>query len=205
MTPQPKHLWAAVVRGHAIQCSHQQEDVDIIIPVVLNPDAKLSLNNLSFIAIQVKNRVRSSTSVAFPIASNIGLDEGKSTPYVSILLQLGVDQPQGEEHKITLPNSANYYTFTVHIPAAPLHGMTLRPKATESNQYCIRIDGCSHESIGVIRKDENKLFQEMLDSQDILASHPRGHDCCVEAVAALKPIWAEKRGIYDWANFSTSS
>jgi hypothetical protein len=37
-TPEAKHLWAAVVRGQAIQCSYQQEEVDIIIPIVLAPE-----------------------------------------------------------------------------------------------------------------------------------------------------------------------
>lgn len=35
MTPEVKHLWAAAVRGQAIQCAHHQEGVDIIIHIVL--------------------------------------------------------------------------------------------------------------------------------------------------------------------------
>jgi len=40
--PQATSLYAAVGRGQAIQCAFQQEEVDIIIPVVLDADAELA-------------------------------------------------------------------------------------------------------------------------------------------------------------------
>ena len=41
MEPQATSLYAAVAQGQAIQCTFQQE-VDIIIPAVLNADAELA-------------------------------------------------------------------------------------------------------------------------------------------------------------------
>jgi len=92
MTPKAKHLWAAVVRGQAIQCSYQQEEVDIIIPIVLDPTARLAEEHMSAILIQVRNR----TSVAahLPDAARIGVLERK-TPYISIVFQFGLKDAGG--------------------------------------------------------------------------------------------------------------
>ena len=206
MMPEAKHLWAAVVRGQAIQCSHQQEEVDIVIPIVLHPEARLAESDISFMLIQIKNRVSATT--AFPIASKIGLS---GRPYISILLQLGLKKQEGKQNKYTCLHTANHWvTFTVWIPARS-HGMNLRRTGTESNQYCIDIRGCSDRSFRVIRKDcedrdsEDKLFKEMLDSQDVLACHPRDHNCCVDVVAALKPSWVDRKGVFDWTDFNMSS
>ena len=37
MKPEHVDILAAVLRGHAIQCEHQQEEVDMVIPAVLRP------------------------------------------------------------------------------------------------------------------------------------------------------------------------
>src|ERR1700733_7081841 len=86
ITPEAKHLWAAVVRGQAIQCSFQQE-VDIIIPVVLDAKAKLAEKHMSAILIQVRNRTSFATWQ--PVAKRIGLFGEELTPYISIVFQLG--------------------------------------------------------------------------------------------------------------------
>ena len=69
---------------------------------------------------------------------------------------------------------------------------------TEGGQYCIDIMGCSSDSFGAIKPREKGLFKEMLDSQDVVASHPRKD---VKAVAALKPYWEDQHGIFDWISF----
>jgi len=56
-------------------------------------------------------------------------------------------------------------------------------------------------ALGVIRSNENLLFREMLASQDVVACHPRKHDDSVNAVAALKPYWEDRKGIFDWTDF----
>jgi len=105
-------------------------------------------------------------------------------PYISILLQLGLN---------------THDAFTVCVPDVSTHGMDLCPAQTESNQYCINFQGCSHNSFGVIDEEEDDLFQQMLSSQEVLECHPRDHECCVNVVAAMKPIWQRKKGgVYDW-------
>lgn len=95
-TPMVKHLWAAIVRGQAIQCSYQQEGVDIVIPVVLNPTACLTEGHMSAILIQVRNRV--SIAVDFPDAASLGI-LGCETPYISIVFQLGLKDAGGRQIK----------------------------------------------------------------------------------------------------------
>jgi hypothetical protein len=94
MTPAVKHLWAAVVRGQAIQCSHNQEVMDIIIPVVLKPYSKVTEKDMSAILIQVKNRADDVTAI--PTASQLRWFIGASTPYISILLELGLQKSEGK-------------------------------------------------------------------------------------------------------------
>ena len=96
-------LYAAVARGQAIQCTFQQEEVDIIIPVILNAGAKLAEDNISAILIQVRNRT--SIMTMQPLAANVGLFGSKSTPYISILFQFGLKNrnPAGKETKYTQP------------------------------------------------------------------------------------------------------
>jgi hypothetical protein len=101
-TPKPRHLWAAVTRGQAIQCSHQEQEIDIILPIVLDSDAQLDEDNISALLVQVKNRVNS-TSI-FPTATGIGLE----TPYISILFQLGLQECEGRRNNSTLPHTAKY-------------------------------------------------------------------------------------------------
>lgn len=103
MTPKAQHLWAAVVRGQAIQCSYPQREVDIIIPVVLDPEAALAEEHMSAILNQVRNRA--SVAAAPPVAAEIGLFGSELTPYtcISIVFQLSLEKPEGKENKYTLP------------------------------------------------------------------------------------------------------
>ena len=103
MEPRAKNLFAAVARGQAIQCAFQQEEVDIIIPVVLDADSKLTEENISAILVQVRNRV--SVATMQPVAADIGIFGSKLTPYISIVFQLGLKhkKPAGKETKYTQP------------------------------------------------------------------------------------------------------
>jgi len=199
ITPEAKHLWAAVVRGQAIQCSFQQEEVDIIIPVVLDAQAKLAEKHMSAILIQVRNR----TSLATwqPVAKKIGLFGEELTPYISIVFQLGLPKPAGKEINTPSPHTANNQAMlAVCLPPAPLRASERKAK-NEGGQYCINIQGCFSKSFGAICKEEEELFQQMLDSQDIVASHPRQNEDCIKAVAALKPYWGDREGTFDWTDF----
>ena len=77
--------------------------MDIIIPIVLDADAKVAEENISAILIQVRNR----TSVATiqPVAAKVGLFGSKLTPYISMVFQLGLKdkKPAGKETKYTQP------------------------------------------------------------------------------------------------------
>jgi len=80
--------------------------------------------------------------------------------------------------------------------------MNTRQTQTEGGQYCINIKGCTRASFRAIRsKPEEELIQEMLSAQDVVNKHPRGHEGCINAVAALKPYWEEREGVFNWAKF----
>lgn len=79
--------------------------------------------------------------------------------------------------------------------------MNTRQAQIKGGQYCINIKGSTPESFGAIRKDEEALIKEMLSAQDIVENHPREHEACINAVAALKPYWEEREGIFNWTDF----
>jgi hypothetical protein len=204
-TPDAKDLWTAVVRGHAIQCMPQQEEVDIIIPIILDPTAQLTDKHMSAILIQVRNR---SLATAYPNGDKMKLFATTEIPYISIIFQLGMND-KGKENKHTCAHVANDQAVVV-IPNSPSHTMTLRSRPTPNppshtihprptpkrgGQYRIDIRGCSSKSFGAINPDEDKLFKEMLTSQDIVECHPRQSEEHINAVAALKPYWKHSNSV----------
>jgi len=211
-TPDAQDLWTAVVRGHAIQCMPQQEAVDIIIPIILDPTARLTDKHMSAILIQVRNRTRRASG--YPDGKKMKLFATKETPYIAIIFQLGMNDkvviPKSSTHPMELrPETTPDMNDKVAIPKSPSHSMELRrgttpgkpkkpkkPKTpTSGGQYCIDIQGCSSKSFGVINPDEDKLFKEMLTSQDIVECHPRQSKGHINAVAALKPYWKHSNSI----------
>jgi len=192
-TPDAKDLWTAVVRGHAIQCMPQQEAVDIIIPIILDSTAQLTDKHMSAILIQVRNRTRLAT--AYPDGNKMKLFATKETPYIAIIFQLGMND-KGKENKHTCAHVANDQAVVI-IPNSPSHPMELRPGTTpkRGGQYCIDIRGCSSKSFGAINPDEDKLFKEMLTSQDVVECHPRQSKGHINAVAALKPYWKHSNSV----------
>ncbi len=98
--PTTRHLYAAVTRGQAIQCAFQQEDVDIVIPIVCTPEDKFSQDNMSAILIQVRNRT--SAAATFPDAMRLKLFGERLTPYISMVFQLGLEIPRGKVENLHL-------------------------------------------------------------------------------------------------------
>ena len=89
-------VWKALVRSAAIQCCHDQPNVDIIIPIVFSdggPEkAVVKEENISAILVQVKNRDSGSEKVAIN-ADEIDFfktkSEDKRRPYLAIVMELG--------------------------------------------------------------------------------------------------------------------
>ena len=191
--PRISGVWTAVVWGHAIQCMPQQEEVDIIIPIILDPTAQLTDKHMSAILIQVRNR--SSLATAYPNGDKMKLFATTEIPYISIIFQLGMND-KGKESKHTCAHVANDQAIVV-IPNSPLYTMTLhsRPTPKCGGQYRINICGCSSKSFGAINPNEDKLFKEMLTSQDIVECHPRQSEEHINAVVALKPYWKHSNSV----------
>lgn len=72
----------------------------------------------------------------------------------------------------------------------------------EGGRYSINIKGCSHDALGAIQdRKQTLLFQEMLQSQNIISGHPRKDAPYLQAVASLKSVWTEVPGVFNWVDF----
>ena len=100
--------WAAVARGMAVQCFHNQHMIDAMLPIVLR-DEKLSEEIMSGILIQVKNK--EDTEVVVIDESQIGGGTGffpkdkpgDHRPYITLVMQLGVQTTIGHiTHRVVL-------------------------------------------------------------------------------------------------------
>jgi len=73
-----------------------------------------------------------------------------------------------------------------------------RQTETEGGQYCLNFEGCSPDSFGVIRQGEKYLFEKMLKSHNVVTNHPQKDEEYMDAVAAMKPYWGDRKGTCDW-------
>ena len=50
----------------------------------------------------------------------------------------------------------------------------------------------------IIEEREKHLFEDMLNSHDIVANHPRKDEEYKDAVATMKPYWGDWKSTYNW-------
>ncbi|CAG8483098.1 5278_t:CDS:2 [Paraglomus brasilianum] len=94
-TSKPNAL-APLEQGAAVLCKHNQCGVDIIIPVLLDPEGRMNINNITYILVQVKNWRHTPSQRQVQEASRMklspefaGITTQHLLPYLSLYLQLG--------------------------------------------------------------------------------------------------------------------
>ena len=92
--------YAAILRSMAFQCSHGQEAIDGLVPIVLT-DGVLKESNMSGMAVSAKDRVAAGSKASFsnidasklsffPEDQELYRDTGNGRPYISLVMELGI-------------------------------------------------------------------------------------------------------------------
>lgn len=156
--------------------------MDIIVPIVLNPDALLTADDMSGLMIRVKNKPSPDVlDGILPLATKVGPDWGRGAPrpYIAMTFELGLSEPS--------------------VSVVPQSGDCAAPEVWP--RYGISFQGCSNQVFGLIGCDEDAIFSDILGSEDVFQQHPRKSSPeFLRALASLKPEWgAKEQGIFNWA------
>jgi len=118
------NLWA---RGAALQCSFNQESLDLLIPTYTGPiddDSNFDPVMLSAIVVQVKYKTAGDLKAGKAIRPiGISCDRSEPLPYVALLLELGNESSYQEcESKIQVivskPSDVDFQTLTKNFSTA---------------------------------------------------------------------------------------
>ncbi|KZV78176.1 hypothetical protein EXIGLDRAFT_757866, partial [Exidia glandulosa HHB12029] len=211
-------LLAAFVRGVAYIGHSTQELVDHIIPVLIDRDQPLSLDNVTAILQQSKDQSRAGFSGKYDFTAEdlrifsdldpkltdgtLGDSDLRSRhahAYITILMELGVKQREKE------PSSP------ARFETPQLTGRVTRATTTlKQNQdhiiprYNIRAYGCSQTIYGVIKNEHEKSQCRGLlgTSNDPTQEHPRPK--LASYVWKMLPLWVHGSRIVTAANSSTT-
>lgn len=187
--------YVAMCRGIAWQCYDRQADIDMIIPVILNPNKPIDRYNMSAIFIQIKNRTKKQAN--YIDAEALGFFSKKKRqdvvrPYITLTMHLGV-QSQRSKNK----------PGTEQIPEPP-SGIKLGPQGTAGerpkrsaqpprkaihSQFSIFVTGCSAKVYNVINRNEETTYAQLLIARSLINEHPRQDGQYLAAIRRLKPAW----------------
>ena len=213
-------VFAAFLRCMAIICWSSQAVVDILIPVLLKPEAVLEESVMSGLLIQVKRRKRTGR---YAIDANAlgffpGPAEGKPDvrPYVTLVAELGVQLPIPPEATTkaivrdniiaSAPNPPTEVSRAVKSSSFASTPSKLRvtfqpPRRAYPDghaRYSISANGCSNTVYDVISPLEKPAFKFLLGSADFLGEHPRTDAASLRAVRNMKPFWSAGFECYHW-------
>ncbi|KAG9292749.1 hypothetical protein G9A89_002673 [Geosiphon pyriformis] len=107
-TPRPRHILEALKRGTAFVCKRNQQGTDLIIPLVMNIGihGHMSLENISYVLVSVKNYQKSADNNYFNNAtsmnspSNVRIEQLPTLPFLSLYMQFGKVAGVDEEYNI---------------------------------------------------------------------------------------------------------
>lgn len=161
----------ALSRGMAWQCYPEQAGIDIVLPVAFlqSLDEPLTRSKITFLAFQVKNRKE-----VRPVIVDMEYfftSEGEERPYIVVVVELGV-KIDGPRVMLKSPPTVGHYSRG-------------RPR------YFFTVYGCDSKSFGVIKPHNERVFDALLNSDDLFDDHPRKEDF-VEAVREMAPVWTSK-------------
>jgi hypothetical protein len=171
----------------AIQCSTDQDVIDIVIPVVLCKniwEEKLDESKLTAILVQVKNRtgkqrVRIDETLInkqqgfFPQPATGDSDK---RPYITIVMNLEAEDTRRSPNEL------------------PVYSRASSRQKFEHPRFPIYVNGCSSSVYAVV--EDNAIYSALLGNQDILAEHSRPE--LRPQAARMKPFWKPGEDSYHW-------
>ncbi|KAG9294933.1 hypothetical protein G9A89_003966 [Geosiphon pyriformis] len=91
-TPPPEHILETLKRGIAFVCKRYQQGTDLIIPLVMDIGIHdlMTLNNISYVLVSVKNYQKSKDNNYFN-PSNVGIEQLPTLPFLSLYMQFGAN------------------------------------------------------------------------------------------------------------------
>jgi hypothetical protein len=197
-------LWAALARGMAVQCSPNQDVIDIAIPVVMceDLDEKLNESNVTAILVQVKNTVDEERVDIHE--AKIGKKRGffpKDTtnhrPYITIVMNLSVENKASKQ---ALAVQTEAERARLKRTPSQLTTKQRQPTRAESNhpRFHIFVIGCSSSVYAVLGEDDRPRCALLLGMRDLLDEHPRQTPESLSVVAQMKPFWKAGSESYGW-------
>ncbi len=173
---------AALVRGMAVQASHDEGVINIMIPITLEKE-RLREEIMTGILIQIHPR----SMVQTPNAEKIRFfpsDCKNVRPYITILMHL---DPQSATYK-------RQYALAKARAQAPTNSPDLvQPPSDHSHvslvhpRYSIAVFGHSEKVYGVVH--EKASFMGLLTERTVIAEHHRRDPANLAAVRRMKPTW----------------
>jgi hypothetical protein len=197
-------LWAALARGMAVQCSPNQDVIDIAIPVVMckDLDEKLSEKNVTAILVQVKNTVeekRVDIDEA-EIGKKRGFfpkDPSNRRPYITIVMNLSVEN-KASKQALAVQTEAE----TARLKRTPSQLTTKQRQPTRAKcnhpRFHIFVIGCSSSVYAVLGEEDRPRCALLLGMGDLLDEHPRQTPDSLSVVAQMKPFWKAGCASYGW-------
>ena len=218
-----KFAFMALTRNMAIACRERMEFVDLCIPVHFGEKNPLSRNTTSaiFISIKDKEKVMGYNRTHIDVSKlKFFTDETKPRPVINLILQLGIQsagryttiQRTNKQKKPGLFGIPERKSCDGQVPQTPIDVFVLRAKNNDTTKtksegtapgppcYTINARGCSSRIYGVVKPNEEPLWDGLLASRDFLSEHGRQATDHLKAVMAQKPIWTSGPECCGWAD-----
>ncbi|CCM07240.1 uncharacterized protein FIBRA_09586 [Fibroporia radiculosa] len=201
-------VWAAIMRGMAMQCSSNNPIIDIIIPIILRNE-KLTENIMTAMLIQVRNRDTQHAWVIDQAELNrkhgfFPPSKDDKRPYITLVMQLGVETASSKRQyydtAMANPHSSpsKLQTYKGHFRSFRSKKLTEDPGLSEIGhpRYAINVTGCSPSVYAVVDSKANYAY--LLGGRDLYEEHPRQDPANLSLVQRLKPTWTLDNHCYDW-------
>ena len=214
----------ALTRNMAIACRERMKFVDICISIHFGKGEKLSRKNTSaiFISIKDKEKAMGYNPTHIDVSKmKFFTDETKKRPVINLILQLGVQaagrympvvRTKTQETPGLLTTPERKTRGGKDVPQTPTRVSMLRGeyrdkpetraegKNSGPDYYTINAIGCSSKIYGVVKKEEEHLWDNLLASRDFLSEHSRQETEYLKAVMAQKPLWTSGPECRSWAD-----
>lgn len=164
-------MWPALVRGFAYQCCDGQNQIDIIIPILLDSDGVLGASNVSALVIQVKNTTQA------------------LHPHIDIAstCQDGINFFSKEDGRAYIAMTANLGTADSDVTVTS-PGERDSSRGHENHaRYAFEIKGCNPSSYHFIK--DVAPWDILLNKRKLLDEHPHRDERlqCVRRMCDLVP------------------
>ena len=227
-----KFAFMALTRNMAISCRERTRkgSVDLCIPIHFGKENRLSRDTTGAIFISIKDKEKGMGFNHTHI--NVGkmkffTDETKQRPVINLILQFGVQsagrympiertktQQTPASGLLATPRHKNLGPTGQEVPQTPIGVSMLGAENSDKPNtramgttpgpacYTINANGCSSNIYGVVKREEEPLWHDLLASTYFLSEHSRQGTHSLNTVMAQKPVWTSGPECCSWADLS---